>query len=211
MKLQGSHLFPVSPETLWPLITNPAIITAVMPGCQKLIPIAENQYQGELTIPIGPMAGAYTGNLALSHIVKNEGYTFTFTAQSKTGTIGGNGRLQLQPQDTNTLLTYEGEAKVGGQLASHATPLLETNGRSLIRQSLENLDQLIQAENSPILPTPSTTQTVTNPPTSFGNIRGGQQTTILIITALTTIILIALLYFLTRKPSQESSSITHPS
>jgi hypothetical protein len=181
-----------------------------MPGCQKLIPVAENQFQGELTIQVGPMAGSYTGNLALSHIVENEGYTFTFTAQSKTGTIGGNGRLQLQPQDNNTLFTYEGEAKVGGQLASHATPLLETNGRSLIRQSLENLTQLIQPNNSPIFPTPSTAQTVTPPPTTFGNTLRGQQTTILIITALTTITLFALLYFFTRKPSQ-SSSITHPS
>ena len=95
MILQGSHLFAASPETLWPLITDSAVLTAVMPGCQKLNPVAENQFQGELTIPVGPMAGVYTGNLALSHIVENEGYTFTFTAQSKTGTIGGNGRLQL--------------------------------------------------------------------------------------------------------------------
>lgn len=208
MKLQGSHLFPIPPETLWPLITDPAILTAVMPGCQKLIPVAENQFQGELTIPVGPMAGSYTGNLALivenDHIVENEGYTFTFTAQSKTGTIGGNGRLQLQSQDSNTLLTYEGEAKVGGQLASHATPLLETNGRSLIRQSLENLDQLIQSEKSPILPTPTTAQAVTEPPTSSGNILREQQTTILVITALTTITLFALFYFFTRKPSQDS-------
>ena len=142
MKLQGSHTFPDSPENLWAILIEPTTLTAVLPGCQSLEPIAENQYQGTLTIPYGPMAGSYEGNLTLSHIIENEGFAFTFTAQSKTGTIGGNGRLQLQAQDDHTILTYEGEAKVGGQLAEHATPLLETTARSLVRQSLENLDQI---------------------------------------------------------------------
>ena len=71
MKLQGSHLFPTPPTELWQLITDPAILTAVLPGCQKLLPVTENQYQGELTIIFGPMAGTYTGNLALSHNVEN--------------------------------------------------------------------------------------------------------------------------------------------
>lgn len=202
MKLQGSHQFLISPAELWSLITDPDILTAVLPGCQKLSPIAENQYQGTLTIAFGPMAGTYTGNLVLSHIVENEGYTFTFTAQSKTGTIGGNGRLQLQPQENSTLLTYEGEAKVGGQLANHAPPLLETTARSLIRQSLENLDRYTnQGEISPMSPT-SEIQNERDTPS--GNIFGGQQTTIIVVTALTAITLFALFYFFNRKSNNDS-------
>lgn len=201
MKLQGSHRFLIPPAELWPLLIDPAILTAVLPGCQKLTPIAENQYKGTLTIEFGPMAGTYTGNLSLSHIVENEGYTFTFTAQSKTGTIGGNGRLQLQPQENYTLLSYEGEAKVGGQLATHATPLLETTARSLARQSLENLDHYTS---------PSEELAQVHPPeiqpdsTSTGTIFGGQQTTIIIITALTTITIFALFYFFNRKRGTDS-------
>ena len=202
MKLQGSHIFPVLPAALWPMLMDASILTAVMPGCQNLEPIAENQYQGKLTIPYGPMSGSYTGNLSVSHLVENEGFAFTFTAQSQTGTIGGNGRLHLQPQDDHTILTYEGEAKVGGQLASHATPLLETTARSLIRQSLENLEQYLQPGKSPILPTAPTVQIESSATSS--NMLGGQQTTILIITALTTITLFALFYFFKRKPNKDS-------
>lgn len=210
MKLQGSHLFLVPLAELWSLITDPDILTAVLPGCQKLSPIAENKYQGTLTIAFGPMAGTYTGNLSL--IVENEGYTFTFTAQSKTGTIGGNGRLQLQPQENSTLLTYEGEAKVGGQLTNHATPLLETTARSLIRQSLENLDRYTnQGEISPISPTSEIQNELATPldatplsSTPSGNIFGGQQTTIIVITAITAITLFALFYFFNRKSNNGS-------
>ena len=152
MKLQGSHRFPIPPGELWPLLTDPAILTAVLPGCQKLTPIAENQYKGTLAIEFGPMAGTYTGNLSLSHIVENEGYTFTFTAQSKTGTIGGNGRLQLQPQENNTLLSYEGEAKVGGQLAT-----LQTTARTLTRKRLPAAQQAKTGADCPA------TQPVSNP------------------------------------------------
>jgi uncharacterized protein len=202
MKLQGSHRFPVPPAELWPLLIDPAILTAVLPGCQELTPIAENQYKGILTIEFGPMAGTYTGNLSLSHIVENEGYTFTFTAQSKTGTIGGNGRLQLQPQENNTLLSYEGEAKVGGQLATHATALLETTARSLARQSLENLDRYTyQGKIQTLSEAPDIPNELDSP---SGNIFGGQQTTIIIITALTTITMFALFYFFNRKLGTDS-------
>lgn len=199
MKLQGSHLFPISPTELWPLITDPASLTAVLPGCQTLTPIAENEYQGRLNIAYGPMAGRYTGNLSLSAVVENDGYTFAFTAQSKTGSIEGNGRLQLQPQDSNsTLLSYEGEAKVGGQLVNHATPLLETTARSLIRQSLENLTRSIQGEALTQVH-PAEIQTASLP---TDNIFGQQ--TILAIVALSAIILLILLFFFNRKTDNPS-------
>jgi len=173
-----------------------------MPGCQKLTPIDENQYQGELTIEFGPMAGTYTGSISLSHIIENEGFAFTFTAQSKTGTIGGNGRLQLQAQDNNTLLTYEGEAKVGGQLDTYATPLLETTARSIIRQSLENLDHYTHQGE---IPTMSPTSEIQNElDTSSGNIFGGQQATIIVVAALTAITLFALFFFFNRKSNVDS-------
>ena len=202
MKLQGSYPFPVSPETLWPLLIDPAILTAVIPGCQNITAIDENQFQGELTIAVGPMAGSYTGNLSLSHIVENEGFTFTFTAQSKRGTLGGNGRLHLQAQENSTLLTYEGEAKVGGQLASQAAPLLETNARALIRHSLENLNTYTQQGELPPKSPTSELQNELDPPS--GNIFGGQQTTILVITAITAVVLFFLFYFFTRKPTEDS-------
>jgi carbon monoxide dehydrogenase subunit G len=198
MKLLGSHTFPVSPETLWPLLTDPNTITAVMPGCQTLESVSEYQYQGELTIPLGPMAGSYSGNLSLSHIVENEGYAFTFTAQSQTGTIGGNGRLHLQPQNNHTILTYEGEAKVGGQLADHAMPLLETTARSLTRQSLENLDYIIQHGTTPI-PVP---QPINLPPSDKPI--SNQQTTVLVIATFTVITLFILFYFFNRKSNENS-------
>ena len=207
MKLQGSHTFPVPPEEFWSLITDPTTITAVILGCQKLTPIDENQYQGELSIEFGPMAGTHTGNISLSHLIENEGFTFTFTAQSKTGTIGGNGRLHLQDQDNNTILTYEGEAKVGGQLDNYATPLLESTARSIIRQSLENLYHYTHQGEFPTMSSTSKIQNELDTPdgvTPSGNIFGGQQATIIVIAALTAITLFALFFFFNRKSNGDS-------
>ncbi len=201
MKLQGNHFLPVPATTLWALIKNPVTLTAIMPGCTGLVPIAENQYQGELIIPVGPMAGTYAGNLTLSHILENESLAFTFTAQSETGSISGNGRLQLQAQANGTQLTYEGEAKVGGQLTNFATPLLETTARSLIRQSSENLNQIVQPDITSV-PMPLLKSQLK--PTAANNQFGNQQTTILIIIALAAIILFTLLYFFNHKPPDNS-------
>jgi carbon monoxide dehydrogenase subunit G len=146
MKLRGSYTFAATPEALWPLLQDPAVLQAILPGCRQLTATGDNQFQGELLIRVGPMTGIYQGTLILSDLQKAQGYTFTFTASSEAGTIGGNGRIQLENQNGVTILHYEGKANVGGQLTRHATPLLETSARSLIRQSLERLGQYLQTQ-----------------------------------------------------------------
>ncbi|HIP70806.1 MAG TPA: hypothetical protein EYH05_05355, partial [Anaerolineae bacterium] len=57
----------------------------------------------------------------------------------------GTGDLHLTEENGSTILTYAGDAQVGGRLASVGQRLLETSARAIIRQSLEGLDQQIQA------------------------------------------------------------------
>jgi carbon monoxide dehydrogenase subunit G len=145
MKIQGSYPFATTPETLWPLLQNPQVLCQVVPGCQTLTQVDENQYQGQLFIRLGPMAGMYEGALILSGIQAQAGYAFHFTAQSETGTLEGNGRLHLEDQDGLVYLHYAGQARAGGSLQDQATPLLETTARSIVRQSLERLGQFVQS------------------------------------------------------------------
>lgn len=200
MKFQGSYTFPVPPDNLWRLLRNPAVLAAVLPGCQKLDSVGENQYQVELITPVGPMAGSYSGSFTLTHVVENEGFTFTFTAQSKTGAIGGNGRFQLQPQAGSTLLTYQGEAKVGGYLNNYAIPLLETNARSFIRQSLENLSYYTR-QDQPAAPMQAVAESTARHPLSGpqNTLRHDQQNILLISIILAGGALALLFYFLNRK------------
>jgi len=54
-----------------------------------------------------------------------------------------------EPERNSTLLRYEAELQVGGRLASVGQRLLDTVGKSMIRQSFEALNQQLEARLSP--------------------------------------------------------------
>jgi hypothetical protein len=65
---------------------------------------------------------------------------------SAPGFASGVGDVLLVAQeDGTTLLKYEGEMQVGGKLASVGQRLLDTASKSIIRQGLEAINQVLQA------------------------------------------------------------------
>ena len=145
MKIQGSYPFATTPGLLWPHLLNADVLCQVMPGCQKLAPVGANEYQGQILIRLGPLAGLYQGTLTLSEVQPGMGYAFRFMAQSENGGLNGNGRLHLEDQEGLVYLHYALQADASGGLREYATPLLETAARSIARQSLERLGQFVQS------------------------------------------------------------------
>lgn len=144
METRGSFLLTASPDSLWPLLLEPNILTAVMPGGQVITRTDADEYAGKLTVRVGPLAGAYRTHIKLSEVEPPIGLTFDFAADSQNGRLQGHGRLYLQPYNGRTRLHYEANTTVSGELAQYATPLLETSARAIVRQSLERLEQLLQ-------------------------------------------------------------------
>jgi carbon monoxide dehydrogenase subunit G len=149
MKIQGSYTFAVTPDALWPLLFDPQVLSRILPGGQTVIRVGEDQFAGKLFVRVGPLSGTYEGTFRLTAVQPQSGYAFDFSAQSKTGQLGGNGRLHLEPHNNHTVLYYETQTEVGGGLQQQATPLLETSARAIVRQSLERLDQLAQTGQLP--------------------------------------------------------------
>ncbi|MCB8984013.1 MAG: hypothetical protein H6659_09320 [Ardenticatenaceae bacterium] len=144
METRGSFLLSTPPESLWPLLLEPNILAAIMPGGQTVTRRDENEYAGKLSVRVGPLAGEYEARLSLNEVEPHIGLAFDYMAESPNGRLQGYGRLHLQPQDSCTLLSYEAHTTVSGALAQYATPLLETSGRAIVRQSLERLEGLLQ-------------------------------------------------------------------
>lgn len=145
MKIQGSYPFAATPDSLWPHLLDPQVLCQVVPGCQSLVQIGENRFQGRMLIRLGPLAGTYDGQLTLTEVQPRGGYTFQLTAEGENGGLVGNGRLHLEDQDGLTYIHYFFQATANGDLQAHAAPLLETAARSIARQSLERLGQFVQS------------------------------------------------------------------
>jgi carbon monoxide dehydrogenase subunit G len=146
MDLSGDFLFDAPQELTWKALQDPDVLASVMPGGEDFKEIGENEYAGLLNIKVGPVQGKFTGKIKLSDVVDPESYSIQVDGKGSTGFVKANGRLILTDQEGKTRMSYEGHAQVGGRIASVGQRLVETSAKSIIRQSLEGLNEYLKVQ-----------------------------------------------------------------
>ncbi len=146
MKLEGKYVFNGPREEVWELVRDPDVLVTALPGTKSLNQVSENEYEGEMNVRVGPVAGAFSGRIVVSDEVPPESYTLTVDGKGKPGFAKGAGHVQLIDQgDGTTLMKYEGEVQIGGRLASVGQRLIDSVSKSMLRQGLEALNKALQA------------------------------------------------------------------
>jgi carbon monoxide dehydrogenase subunit G len=145
MKLKGEYVFNGPREEVWELMRDPEVLATALPGTQSLTPVSENEYEGEMHVRVGPVAGAFSGRVVASDEVPPESYTLTVEGKGAPGFAKGTGHVQLIDQgDGTTLMKYEGEMQIGGRIASVGQRLMDSASKSMIRQGLETLNKALE-------------------------------------------------------------------
>ena len=146
MRLEGEYVFSGPREAVWELVRDPDVLATALPGTQSLEQVGENEYEGEMNVRIGPVAGLFSGRIVVSNEVPPESYTLSVEGRGSPGFAKGTGHVQLIDQDDGTtLMKYEGDIQIGGRIASVGQRLVDTASKSMIRQGLEALNQALQA------------------------------------------------------------------
>lgn len=145
MKIEGSYPFAAPRDVLWPMLLDPVTLANVMPGCEALETVGENQFHGILKIKVGPVQGKFQGEVALTNVQSPHSYNIIVDGKGAPGFVKGTGSMHLEEDGDMTTLHYSGDAQVGGRLASVGQRLLDTSANAIIRQSLEGLGQQVQA------------------------------------------------------------------
>jgi carbon monoxide dehydrogenase subunit G len=148
VKIQGEYVFAGPREAVWELLRDPEVLATALPGTQSLTPVSENEYEGEMHVRVGPVAGVFSGRVVASDEVPPESYTLTVEGKGGPGFAKGTGHVQLIDQgDGTTLMKYEGEMQIGGRIASVGQRLMDTASKSMIRQGLEALNKALEAKS----------------------------------------------------------------
>jgi len=146
MKIEGEYTFDGPREDVWEMVRDPEVLVTCLPGTQSLKLVGKNEYEGEMAVRIGPIAGVFSGRLLVSDEVPPESCTLTAEGKGKPGFVNGTGKVQLVQQGENkTLMTYAGEVQIGGRLAGVGQRMIDTVSKSMIRQGLGVLDDAIKA------------------------------------------------------------------
>jgi len=146
VKIDGEYIFKGPREEVWRIIRDPEVLATALPGTKRLDKVGENEYQGEMNVRVGPVAGLFSGRLVVSKEVPLSSLTLTVDGRGSPGFANGSGNVILNDQsDGTTLMKYEGELQIGGKLASVGQRLLDTASKSMIHTGLEALDLALQA------------------------------------------------------------------
>jgi len=146
VKLQGEYIFNGPREEVWQVVRDPEVLATALPGTKSLSQIGENEYEGEMSVRIGAVAGVFSGRVMVADEVPPESYTLSVEGRGSAGFAKGTGHVQLIDRgDGTTLMKYEGEVQIGGRIASVGQRLLDTASRSMIRQGLEALNKALEA------------------------------------------------------------------
>ncbi|MCB0226478.1 MAG: carbon monoxide dehydrogenase subunit G [Anaerolineae bacterium] len=145
MDLAGTYTFDAPRDEVWQALMDPAVLVSIMPGCESLEEVGENEYQTTLKIKVGPVQGKFKGNIELLEINEPDSYRMKVDGQGPSGFMKGDGQVKLESQGDSTLMHYTGTAQVGGRIASVGQRLLDSSAKAITKQSLDGLNQQITA------------------------------------------------------------------
>jgi len=148
MKVNGEYLFDGPQKLVWDTLLDPEVLASVLPGCEKLELVGENEYEGALKIKVGPVQGQFMGKVKLEDIQPPDSYTMQVDGRGAPGFVKATGNLALEASGAQTKVTYEGDAQVGGRLASVGQRLVESSAKAIIKQSLDGLNASVQARGA---------------------------------------------------------------
>ena len=148
MKVSGDYLFDAPQQEVWDGLLDPQVLAATMPGCDKLELTGENQYQGVLNIKVGPVQGKFQGKIELEDPDPPNGYSMKVNGQGAPGFVKAHADIRIAAEGDQTRLSYDGEAQVGGRIASVGQRLLESSAKAIVKQSLEGLNETLRARSA---------------------------------------------------------------
>ncbi len=145
MRLEGDYTFAAPRDIVWDVLLDPQLLARVLPGCEGLDPLGNDQYKAVLKIQIGPVQGVFESTVRLLDINKPDSYRMDIDGKGAPGFVKGTGTVRLEIQGPTTIMHYAGDAQVGGRIASVGQRLLDSSAKALVRQSLEGIAALVQA------------------------------------------------------------------
>ncbi len=155
MRMDGNYTFSAPRAAVWEALMDPTVLAGALPGGEELERVGENDYQAAMNVKVGPVQGRFVGKITLTDITPLQQYTMKVDGQGAPGFVAGEGTLVFEDVDGGTLLRYGGDVQVGGRIAGVGQRLIESTAKSMTRQGLAALDQMIQARIAPPVAQPA--------------------------------------------------------
>ena len=149
MKIEGSHRIAASRAVVWDMLMNPEVLGRSIPGCEKLEQNPDGTYRTEMKVGIAAVRGSYQGRIEILDPIPNELFRMKVDGQGSGGFLKAEGTLTLTGEESETLISYSGEAQVGGVIAGVGQRLMLAAAKQIINQFFKALSKQLSMPQPP--------------------------------------------------------------
>jgi carbon monoxide dehydrogenase subunit G len=149
MQLAGKYVLHAAPPRVWATLMNQDTLARVVPGISRLEQTGDHSFKSILDIKLGPVSGSFTGNLQLDDLQEPNAFTLKAQQNSKMGNANADIKINLALVDEtgDTEISFNGDVKLSGMLASLGQRVMGGVSNTLTKQFFSNLEKEI--DNTP--------------------------------------------------------------
>ena len=144
MDMSGEYRIPAPRQRVWLALNDPEILKQAIPGCEELIKHSDTELEAKVTAKVGPVKAKFGGNVRLENINAPESYSIV--GEGKGGAAGfakGGADVHLKEDGSDTILTYNAKAEVGGKLAQIGSRLIQGTAKKMADDFFGKFSQIV--------------------------------------------------------------------
>lgn len=134
MKVQGSALLPATREKVWDLLNDPERLAKCLPGAERLVPDGPDHYKVAMKFGLAAFSGKFQGSVEIAEKKPPASLKMRVEGRGAPGFMKGEGTISLREKGGATEVAYDGEAQVGGVIASVGQRMIEAASKKIVQQ-----------------------------------------------------------------------------
>jgi carbon monoxide dehydrogenase subunit G len=150
VNLDGSAVLHGSPDEVWAVITDPAVLARTIPGCESLEQTGDDEYRMNVTVGVGAIRGTYAGEVRLSDQERPTSYVMHASGAGGPGNVRATVTINLEPHGDGTALTYSADAVVGGAVAGVGQRMISGVAKRMAGQFFKAIDDELTGVAAPV-------------------------------------------------------------
>lgn len=132
MDMSGERRIFAPREKVWAALNDPAVLKAAIPGCETMEKLSETELKATASVKIGPISAKFAGKVNLLDLDPPNGYRIEGEGQGGVaGFAKGGASVRLVADGSDTILSYDVKANVGGKIAQLGARLIDATAKQM--------------------------------------------------------------------------------
>ena len=132
MDMSGERRISAPREKVWAALNDPEVLRMSIPGCETMERLGENELKATASVKIGPISARFAGKVQLLDLDPPNGYRIEGEGQGGVaGFAKGGAVVRLVADGSDTILSYEVKANVGGKIAQLGARLIDATAKQM--------------------------------------------------------------------------------